>query len=309
MGLLGDVASLIATAWRVFRDSRDAQRVRPQELFDTYVAPSYSMLKTIHADYLEMYHELSARIHLENELSDETVRWFSLARTKHQADRSELRILDMPGLRDSATYGGQVNRAISAYLWEVRNCIEPQEADAWRASSRYPWFSSSASTRTEARLLFLSHWMHLSPEDRRVLLTEDYFRPFRPIPDMAMRGRLLRALELHAHEQLQALDLSTRAHMINDLLSAATGEVPIVVDEEIAIVSAEAQRAYPDGNVLPAAPPGTEWGTDESLRWRAVLQEHIDEELANIQQHLAVVQQAFMRLRILTDRTSGAATA
>ena len=104
MGLLGDVASLIATAWRIFRDTGDPQRIKPQALFDTYVVPSYLMLKTVHSDYLEMYHELSARIYLEVELSDETVRWFSRARTTHQADRSELRILDMPGLRDGATY-------------------------------------------------------------------------------------------------------------------------------------------------------------------------------------------------------------
>lgn len=116
MGNIGDLSTLLTQAYKIWQDARGKASVTPQELYDKYIEPSYQLLKLVHANYLETYLELEERIALEPSLSEATVRWFARARTKMQADRSELRLVGVP---QAAGKSEAVNSKATAYIVAV----------------------------------------------------------------------------------------------------------------------------------------------------------------------------------------------
>lgn len=290
MGIVGDIATLVTQAYKVWQDQRGEQWVSGQALFEGYVDPSYRLLKEVHTDYLDLYIELEERIESEPKPSQQTVQWFARARSRRQADRSELRLLDIPVLEGSSERARDTNSTALEYLSSIRAYFLPVRERRQLSKDRLKGFGPTPATATEARLRALVYWSCLPEEDQRMLATEE----------------LLERQQREAEGGLFPAD-----YLIERLVLAAGGEPVPGVSERLRVVDAEASAA------LAKASKSVQKRVELALRgqntlqrnhipfdkfsWREVICDHVRHQRRELEHAMSRVQRAYVRLRILTD--------
>lgn len=173
MGVIGDIAALLGEAYRVWQDQQGQRSLSPRDLYGKYIAPSYSLLREVHTDYLELYLELEARV-AASDAPTEILQWFARARIRRQIDRSELSLLQFPQIT-VGTRGRDVDAATQEYLNNVRLYFLPGPPPKLSKSRMYERLPSSRSTLTEDLLNLVVLWLRLSAQDQRALLAEEYY--------------------------------------------------------------------------------------------------------------------------------------
>lgn len=278
MGTLGDISSLILQAYRLWQERSAGTTITPQQMFDKFVNPSYQLLKGIHGDYADVYLELRERISFDDSLSEQTVRWFSRARVRREADRSELRLLEIPKLTAQAERARNVDTACTEYLALVAAYFEPAQPIHPALRERIKHRLSSASSYTAARLHALQYWPRLSPASQRVFGAEEFLESseFPPVREV----------------------------LIERLLEAANGTLKADVAAYFATVANEAELKF--HSLSPSMQDDIRqgkysWGI-VGFDWKSVLDEHIRAQLSRFSSSLSDVQKAYFRVRILTDR-------
>ncbi len=125
MSIIGDISDLITMGYKVWQGAT----VSPQEMFDKYVSPSYQLLssKSTATTWICIFGKPSERIAREDVLSQQTVQWFTRARARRQADRSELRLIEMPKLTNRTQRTSNINIAGIEYLAAINDYFLPVE--------------------------------------------------------------------------------------------------------------------------------------------------------------------------------------
>lgn len=277
MGALGDISNLLLQVYKLWKERAAGAAVHPQHIFNRYVQPSYKLLKEIHGDYLDMYLELRERIPDGDSLPQELVVWFARARAHREADRSELRLLDIPRLEGESSHALDINTAIVQYLVAVTTYFDPTFVNEHASRSRLGEALPSASSFTAARLHLLSYWSRLSAASQRAFAVE---------------------------EHLESGPSPLREVMVEKLLSAAADIWDAGTLEHFQHVQREANAAFDQNpsSLQKGIQDGLfSWAVD-GFGWHDILEYHIRAQCSAFESSMHRAQRAYFRLRILTDR-------
>lgn len=174
MGVIGDNAALLNDAYKVWKEQQGLRNLGARDLYKKYIAPSYTLLREVHTDYLELYLELEERVAENWSSPADTVKWFARKRVRRQTDRSELSLLRFPRVTGESR-GRDIDAATEEYLNEVRSYFLPGQPPKLSKDRLYKNVEpDSRSTVTEDLIRLASIWRRLSPQDQRVLLAEEY---------------------------------------------------------------------------------------------------------------------------------------
>jgi hypothetical protein len=277
MGTLGDISNLILQAYRLWQERHAGFTVTPQEMFDKYVGPSYQLLKQIHGDYMDLYLELLERIALDDPLSNHTVQWFEKARARHRAERSELRLMQIPRQTSRTQRSMDINTAGTEYLSTVSDYFIPAEIAKSASRARIKRKTPSASSFTAARLHVLHYWSRLSPASQRAFAVEEL-------------------LEMETQR--------LREELIENLLEAVAGILTPESANYVESVALEAEAEFQGVSLSmrDAIAEGRFPWVIEGFDWRDILNEHIRVQCSAFETSLQQVQRAYFHFRILADR-------
>jgi hypothetical protein len=281
MGVIGDISTLVLQAYKLLCERHAGTIVTPQEMFDKYVGPSYQLLKQVHCDYMDLYLELRERLSVDDPLSHGTVQWFARARARRQADRSELRLLDIPRLPSQRQRASDVNAAGTEYLAAVRAYFEPPEIRGSFSRARISRVTPSASSFTAARLHVLEYWSRLSPASQPAFAVE---------------------------EHLESEESPPREVLVETLLASVVGLLDPDVADHVESVAREASAAFAcvHPSLQQAIGQGRFPWVVEEFDWRRILDEHIRAQCSAFETSMGDVQTAYFRFRILADRHAAA---
>lgn len=305
MSIVGEIVELANQAYKIWAAQRNKSTLSPQELFSKFLEPSYNLLKEIHTDYLELYLELQERISLENTLSSETVKWFSRTRSRRQADRSELRSLDIPQLNDKIVKGWndkhlkELNLAVESYLGNLRNYFLSDETlnnsgnNFLLKTNEDQILYSRSHTRsllTELWLMRMHLWLELPHEEKIVLLTEEH-----------LQKQLKKSSLPYVHDDF-----------IEGVMKAVVKEEPLPISNIEEVLDSRDKSAIQRINDKPNqefASPAMKAEIQSILNaitevpnWRRIIEDHIWAERNNMESAIERVQRSFFRVRILSDR-------
>ena len=274
MATLKDIVDIILAVRAAWKDHRQSSDVPRKEIFDKYIAPSYTMMKAVHSNYLGLFVELEQRLQLDGEVTAGTVAWFSAARTQFQVDRSELQMIQVPKNSSSGKASVDLRAALDAYLFAVREYFVPScnlVPRAWeRIRSSFQFTPSSA---IEERMWIMAGWKALLPVERRMLVAEDV-----------------------TEQRLRTVDeRQGREELIDTLMRVTLGETPAGIGEQIAAYDREAQTAATTKQRVTRAALN-EYGQTE------VLQSHIHMQRWELESAMTKVQEAYFRVRLIADR-------
>lgn len=305
MTIIGEIVELTNQAYKIWSVRRAENSFSPQELYVKFIEPSYKLLKEVHTDYLELYLELQERIALENSLSNETIRWFSKARSRRQMDRSELKSLEIPpldrklmsGVNDS--YLKDLNLSVGMYLSSLRDYFLPERR--LRTSGIHRLFDTDKdqilstrldthSLRTEAWLMRMYLWLELPHEEKIVLLAEEYLRAeLEKSSTPLVRDELIEGIFRVVNEpnsflasELEQLLVARSERAKGRIRDQHRDEkIPRGIDDDIKLYLGH---------------------LEELPNWRRIVDDHIWTERKNLEESIGRVQYSFIRIRILSDR-------
>lgn len=277
MGIVGDISNLIQQGYSVWKERHEGNTVSPQEMFDKYVNPSYQILKQVHGDYMDMYLELLERIAIDSNISQATIFWFSKARVRHQADRSELRSIALPKLDKISSSSINIQEVGNKYISSITNYFLPIELKESSSAKRIHRRTPSASSFTAARLHVLKYWSRLSYESKLVFAAEEYLENNENLD----REHLINGL------------IDVFSDIKNDKVIAHLNSVESEANETLQSVSNSMQEAIMKGRFS--------W-VIKGFAWRDILEEHIHAQCRELEKSLEEIQKAYFQFRILTDR-------
>lgn len=281
MGVIIEVSSLLVQLYKLWQEHRGTSTVTPHELYEKYVHPSYVLVKEVHSDYEDLYLELSERINRDEQITGETLEWFTRARTRRAVDRSELSLIDLPQLGYAFRHSDRIadiNAESLKYVEAVQRYFQPETQSFSSTHRIYELLGSpTASMETEIKLIYLHIFSKMSDVDRRAMEAERAAKTSEASGADQVLDEVMRAVKGDISEDTR-------------LRIEASSKASLTIAEDFENFDRHNRRVSFSGPNL--------W----RFRWRDILDEHIQAQRESLSEAMKEIQLRHVRLRILADR-------
>ena len=313
MGIVADISDLVIQVYKLWRDARDGTTIAPQELYEKYVRPAYVLIKEVHADYTDLYLELSERLRIAGQIDDQLIAWFARAGTRRWSDRSELAVLDLPAIQAGDETAQLINDEALGFIAAIQTYFIPAQTPQRLSEKRVGhYLGDTAATATEKELRFLAVWAKLSIQDRLALEAEKESEhrtshthvgyPDDEIIHFVMTA-VIGETDSSLIKRIRATEWKSSDANSKGNRSGCSDATEVALQLPHGLASRRPRRSdLPTG--IDQAP--RDWSADvrtlEKFSWSNIIHDHIERQRKALELGMKDIQRHWVRLRILADR-------